>query len=265
MQGPTRSRTENRMEVLSLPLGRPMRCPTSRKRVVLWAWSWIARASTDAVADRRLFEPMAATPSSSEAMRTAAGGAALDQLRRGEVGRQPAPALGQGLGVGVDLLHRLQGAPPHQVVRDPQQDLGADLQGRVHKQVEGLPHRALRWSSPPGRRRSRRCLARWRQDVLHRAQGDVVHEGAEAHGRAASPPGGCTSPGARSRPPAGGAAGGARRRGSRPDGAHVGLGHGALVGSQDVVQHLLLPAGDVGADVAAALDAGHLHRRWRAG
>ena len=63
----------------------------------------------------------------------------------GQVACQPALALAQGLGMGVDALHlrELQIVPEEQGLLNGQQDLRGDAQGAVQEGVEGGVHDAL--------------------------------------------------------------------------------------------------------------------------
>ncbi len=67
----------------------------------------------------------------------------LDGNGQGQVPRQPLPALGQRLGVGVDPADPLPGRLRQQAVGDPQADLPADRKGRRDEPRQGGPHGPL--------------------------------------------------------------------------------------------------------------------------
>ena len=62
-----------------------------------------------------------------------------DALHQGQVTVQPAPALGQGLLMGIEHPDRRQFRfAAHQVVVDAQANLAGDAQGRAHEHVQGV-------------------------------------------------------------------------------------------------------------------------------
>jgi hypothetical protein len=183
-----------------------------------------------------------------------AGGCAAIHIR--QVRRQPALALGQRLGMGIDGFDAVQGfRKPQQVVAHHEADFADDVQGRVQEQVErarhhafgGVLHRHDAVAGAAGRRGAKH--------LVDADAGHVLDAGAEKLQRRLLAEG---AGGAQVGDAHRGFEGQAGRHDFAPDGGDVLVLERALVGLLDLFDHLGHPVGAEEGRAFTFLDLAHL-------
>ena len=125
--------------------GRCRSLPMTMKRVVFAGWSSMPSSTMGSpwISEARRLPIAAGLPVLKGLQHGRRGALRLDGDRPGKILPQPLPALGQGLGMGVDLPDPPLCPRGHQAVGDAKEELPPDRKRRCDQPLEGDPHGPL--------------------------------------------------------------------------------------------------------------------------